>query len=398
MDTFFQTLRDIQKKERSTGTLSEVDEGFYEDASKYLQDLLKIVNDNPLSLEAYQLRDAQRITSEICERREVKIITSAITNVQRSHNLFKGHDKNSQLYDEIPYNTTPEEEQLYREVVDKLISYREGLISNITPQKKKTNKIGFKPIKSDNDESIQEEIVQEGVVETSNTDDTKSDDNLMDIADVDGQDSFIDNEVNDRRPKKLDASQVAAMFGQAPDDVLLDEDNNPVKQKSAGGMTAPIEGPKVPDNDTVALQNNEDGEASDENSISSDEASNSNTQPPQSDDATIESDDDKTDISSSTGDNMVDASSSGDESKTGSDVQLDKAGKPDDEGKPSDDDLAIGDSLNDEELVEFVDVLPTDVLDEDEKTYGPFDIMDVALLPKSIVRILKNNDVVNVIK
>ena len=74
MDTFFQTLRDIQKKERATGTLSEVDEGFYGDASKYLQDLLKIVNDNPLSLEAYQLRDAQRITSEICERREVKII------------------------------------------------------------------------------------------------------------------------------------------------------------------------------------------------------------------------------------------------------------------------------------------------------------------------------------
>ena len=206
MDTFFQTLRDIQKKERATGTLSEVDEGFYGDASKYLQDLLKIVNDNPLSLEAYQLRDAQRITSEICERREVKIITSAITNVQRSHNLFKGHDKNSQLYDEIPYNTTPEEEQLYREVVDKLISYREGLISNITPQKKKTNKIGFKPIKPDNETVVREDILEESarddIAETSNSDATESNDNLMDIADVSSVDSSVDSKVKNIRPKK----------------------------------------------------------------------------------------------------------------------------------------------------------------------------------------------------
>jgi DNA replication factor GINS len=54
--------------------------------------------------------------------------------------------------------------------------------------------------------------------------------------------------------------------------------------------------------------------------------------------------------------------------------------------------------LDSEELVEFLTVLPTDILDEDEKTYGPFNVNDVALLPKSIVRILKNNNVVNIIK
>lgn len=400
MNTFFQTLRDIQKKERATGTLSEVDEGFYEDASKYLQDLLKIVNDNPLSLEAYQLRDAQRITSEICERREVKIITSAITNVQRSHNLFKGHDKNSQLYDEIPYNTTPEEEQLYREVVDKLISYREGLITNITPQKKKTNKIGFKPIKSDDEEVVQEDIVQkivvqEEVIESSSTDETKSKDNLMDIADAGSENSSNNIEVKKPKLKKLDATQVAAMFGQAPDDVLLDENNNPVKQKATGSMTAPIEGPKVPDEDTVILQNNGNGELSDESKLTSASSADSNNKTTRSDE--IDSADDKDNLSFTTDDTKVGVSDLTDEYMNPLENNDENTGESvDDEGH--DDNSGIEDSLNEEELVEFVNVLPTDVLDEDEKTYGPFDIQDVALLPKSIVRILKNNNVVNIIK
>ncbi|MBQ6444289.1 MAG: DNA replication complex GINS family protein [Methanosphaera sp.] len=401
MDTFFQTLRDIQKKERATGTLSEVDEGFYGDASKYLQDLLKIVNDNPLSLEAYQLRDAQRITSEICERREVKIITSAITNVQRSHNLFKGHDKNSQLYDEIPYNTTPEEEQLYREVVDKLISYREGLISNITPQKKKTNKIGFKPIKPDNETVVREDILEESarddIAETSNSDATESNDNLMDIADVSSVDSSVDSKVKNIRPKKLDATQVAAMFGQAPDDVLLDEDNNPVRQKATGSMTAPIEGPEVPDNDSVTLQNNENAEISDEINASSDAAADSNSSTFQVEEILTDSADDKTTLSASDEDNQVDTPVLVDESQNHPEMKDDDADESAD-GNVGGHDSVIEDSFDDEELVEFVNILPTDVLDEDEKTYGPFDIQDVALLPKSIVKILKNNNVVNIIK
>ena len=117
MDTFFQKLRDIQKKERTTGTLSEVDDSFYTDASNYLQELLKMVDNNPLSLEAYQLRDAQRITTEICERREFKIVSTAATNVQKAHDLFRGHKKDSELYDVIPYNTTPEEEEFYKKIV-----------------------------------------------------------------------------------------------------------------------------------------------------------------------------------------------------------------------------------------------------------------------------------------
>ena len=126
MNDFFRKLRDIQKKERTDGPLSEIDDSFYDDASNYLQSLLKVVDDNPLSLEAYQLRDAQRITIEICERREAKIISSAISNVQKAHDIFKGHNKNSELYEVIPYNVTPEEEKLYKDVVNTIISHREN--------------------------------------------------------------------------------------------------------------------------------------------------------------------------------------------------------------------------------------------------------------------------------
>jgi DNA replication factor GINS len=379
LDTFFQTLRDIQKKERATGTLSEVDEGFYGDASKYLQKLLKIVNDNPLSLEAYQLRDAQRITSEICERREVKIITSAITNVQRSHNLFKGLDKDSQLYEEIPYNTTPEEEQLYREVVDKLISYREGLITNITPQKKQGNKIGFKPPKSDNEDVIGDNLneIPRDVPDSAG--------NLMDMADISADDSIAEDIQVKNKPKKLDANQVAMMFGQAPDDVLLDEQNNPVKQKTTGSMTAPFEGPKVPEYDTVALQNDDTkkNDASENENISGDS-------------------------SNDMVDNFIDKNSGSNENITSGDdneesitkeAAVDENVDSSQENQQAEEDNSIvEDSLDSEELVEFLTVLPTDILDEDEKTYGPFNVNDVALLPKSIVRILKNNNVVNIIK
>lgn len=417
LDTFFQSLRDIQKKERATGTLSEVDEGFYGDASKYLQNLLKIVNDNPLSLEAYQLRDAQRITSEICERREVKIITSAITNVQRSHNLFKGHQKDSQLYDEIPYNATPEEEQLYREVVDKLISYREGLISNITPPKKKTNKIGFKPTKSDNRDDVttddvyagdvsrddvlgedvpKQNIPKDELLETSNSVNTKSNDTPEAITDSNDEDSLIKEAVKDKKPKKLDASQVMAMFGQAPDDVLLDEENNPVKQKSSSSVTESSEESKVHNGDIASVGSANDTKLSGENNSSSDTLSDSNILTHESDDNASDYVGAKDNTSTSIDEDKEEISASTDDDKTDSNVE--KNDFASDNQNTADDTVNIEDQLDAEELVEFVNILPTDVLDENELTYGPFDVQDVALLPKSIVRILNNNNVINIIK
>ena len=381
MNTFFQTLRDIQKKERATGTLSEVDEGFYDDASKYLLELLKIVNDNPLSLEAYQLRDAQRITSEICERREVKIITSAITNVQRSHNLFKGHEENSQLYEEIPYNTTPEEEKLYREVIDTLITHRENLISDLTPKKKKTNKIGFKPVEH-NDIPSQEA----SQIDDIRPEELQSPDNLMDIADID--DSKITTKPDKPKANKLDASQVAMMFGQAPDDVLLDENNEPVKQKSTNSMMHAFKPPKTPEFDTVSLQKDNHEVSAGEDKSNQLNAKSDNQDSLRTQDNQTTSNLNHDDVSSNE-DILSDA---------GVQLDADETNLSDANQNNLDESVVVDEGFNDEELVEFINILPTDVLDEDEKTYGPFDKQDVALLPKSIVKILKNNNVIDLIK
>ncbi len=358
MNNFFQTLRDIQKKERTSGTLSEIEDTFYDDASKYLNELLGIVNANPLSLESYQLREAQRITIEISERREFKIITSAITNVQKSHNLFKGLDKNSQLYDEIPYNTTPEEEKLYKDVIEVMIKHRGDLIKEFTQQpKKQETKIGFTPqVQEDNSE----EIIKDDVSQSTG-------DNLLDIADVPVRNDSLKQDAVGSIPNnkpKLDAEQVAQMFGQAPDDILLDENNNPVETKSVktNDMMAPFKPPEVPENDTVTLQNQSNNILKDENL--EDELSS-----------------DKAETQKST-ENMIET--------------INEESVDDDEESNQQTDI-VDEEYDNESFVEFIENLTTDILDEDEKTYGPFNIGDIALLPKSIVRILKNNNVITIL-
>lgn len=373
MDNFFQTLRDIQKKERTSGTLSEIEDTFYDDASKYLNELLEIVNENPLSLETYSLREAQRITIEISERREFKIITSAITNVQKSHNLFKGLKENSQLYDEIPYNTTPEEEKLYKDIIDDIIKHREGLIKQIDSKpKKKETKIGFKSQQEDH-------IIEDAISESSGTaleSNESNGENLLDIADVpiknqQNQENIEDSQDNNQPKKKptLDASQVAQMFGQAPDDTLLDENNNPVEEKSVkrnDNIMAPFEPPKVPQNDTVTLQNQdknilENPQLQDEipaNPVNDELASDDSIDKQVVDDSTVEA-------------NQI---------QTTEMVEHD-----------------LHEDMADESFVEFIDDLSTDVLDEDERTYGPFNVGDMAMLPKSIAGILKNNNVINIL-
>lgn len=316
-NTFFQTLRDIQKKERSTGTLSEIEDTFYDDASNYLQDLLKIVDDNPLSLEAYQLRDAQRITIEICERREVKIITTAISNVQKAHDIFKGHKKGSELFDEIPYNMTPEEEELYKDIINTIIKHREGLMSEIVPHRKKQEtKIGFKPVTTKEIIDTKEDTKPETITKQESSKPSKP------------------------ASPKLDESQIAMMFGQAPDDILLDENNNPVKKtKPKTDITTPFTPPTPPEEDTVALQN----------------------------------------ISKPVNDTPQSAQDDSGETQETEQVNMEE-------------------SYDEEELVAFKKEVTTDILDENEKTYGPFNVKDMVLLPKSLVKILKHNDVINVIK
>lgn len=125
MDEFFQKLREIQKKERNLSGLAPVGENFYLNVSNYFSVLMQRIDSNPFSFESYLLRDAQRITAEICERREHKISNSAVMSVQRTYQLFKESESDSPSPLKIPRNSTPEEEKLFHEIVGSLLKYRD---------------------------------------------------------------------------------------------------------------------------------------------------------------------------------------------------------------------------------------------------------------------------------
>ncbi|KAF5086541.1 DNA replication complex GINS family protein [Methanobacterium aggregans] len=161
MDEFFQRLREIQKKERSVSGLSSVGDSFYTDVSNYLNALMRKIDDNPFSFESYLLRDAQRIVEEICERREHKIANSAVMNVQRAHQLFKeSKGKKSRIKKEnpitVPVNSTPEEENLYFEIVDSLVKYRARMTEPLRSYLHKNQEKSFGGQGEDHGESSQD--------------------------------------------------------------------------------------------------------------------------------------------------------------------------------------------------------------------------------------------------
>ncbi|AUB57631.1 MULTISPECIES: hypothetical protein [Methanobacterium] len=146
MDEFFQNLREIQKKERSLSSLSPVGNDFYQQISNYFNRLMKRIDSNPFSFESYLLRDAQRIVVEICERREYKITNSAVMNAQRSYHLFK--DSKGDKRPKIPSNSTPEEENLYREIYQSLTTYREEMRSPLISYSKDIKSGSFNPLRA----------------------------------------------------------------------------------------------------------------------------------------------------------------------------------------------------------------------------------------------------------
>ena len=171
MDEFFQKLREIQKKERNLSGLAPVGENFYQDVFKYFNGLMRRIDDNPFSFESYLLRDAQRIIAEICERREHKISNSAVMNVQRSYQLFKESGSASKSSMKVPRNSTPEEEKIYRDLVDSLVAYREKMRESLRfssaqdqiIKKKADNPIEIKkdPIVNSSAEVSQSKVIDE---------------------------------------------------------------------------------------------------------------------------------------------------------------------------------------------------------------------------------------------
>ncbi len=395
MDTFFQKLRDIQKKERSTGSLSRIDDTFYDDASCYLQELLKEVDKSPLSLEAYQLRDAQRITIEIRERREFKIIQSAITNVQKSHNLFKGHEQDSTLYEEVPINLTPEEERFYKAIVDVMVDNRQGLLSEIRSTRGSQNKIGFKPKEA--------ESKPEKEVSSKKIPDEKS---------IDNKASSQDNKASKKRPKKeedqsrnlgstIDEDQITLMFGQAPDDLLRDEDNNPVKLKDKKtDIKTPFKKPEVPKEDTITLQNNDEYHRRD---VKQKESGAQEVTTNLSDNKDMQSSQENPQDTHTTH-SIKDTQESNDQIPNKEDNQDHQEYNQEDQklDRRVDDDTSKDTAsqevdIDEDALVEFCKKVSTDILDENLNSYGPFEKRDMVILPSSLINILLSRNIIKLL-
>ncbi len=122
----YQYLRKIQKKERDNGTLAHVEESFYEDIHKYINELKQSAIDDPFSDVYNTLNEARRIATEICERREHKITNAAVLNMNRSYHLFSGKQE-FDLVDSMPLNLTPEEETFYFSIIETLKTHRLNL-------------------------------------------------------------------------------------------------------------------------------------------------------------------------------------------------------------------------------------------------------------------------------
>lgn len=159
MDEFFQRLREIQKKERTISGLADVGDNFYNEVFIYLNKLLKEIGDNPLSFYSYLHRDARRIAAEIGERREHKIINSALLNIQKSHELFSENSSKIGIDSPAlpPQNMTPEEENLYYSISKSFSKYREGMVNPLIEFRAKKEEIKSFKIEEKTEKS--EEII-----------------------------------------------------------------------------------------------------------------------------------------------------------------------------------------------------------------------------------------------
>ena len=141
MDSFYQDLRKVQKKERNNGTLARVEETFYNDIHEYLDGLRKQAIEDPFSNAHGTLKQAQIIATEICERREKKISEAAVVNIHRSYHLFTGKPK-FDLVDTTPLNLTPEEEKFYYSLIDTLKNHRSNIsLEKLSEDEKKSTEI-----------------------------------------------------------------------------------------------------------------------------------------------------------------------------------------------------------------------------------------------------------------
>ena len=230
MNQFYQLLRRIQKKERNNATLASVEETFFQDVHEYLDRLKKETISDPFSKAHGTLREAQRIATEICERREHKITDAAVVNIQRSYSIYAGDRAQFDLVETVPLNLTPEEEKLYYSLIDtlknhrKIISDLEDDTSSPIIKKAEPNEVKAKPIIEKQENEIKPKPIVEKQESEVNPKPKKPSPPLS-IEDnpnaVDMQDEFYDFE--SKKVKKDTELVTMLVFGEVDPIIGVDE-------------------------------------------------------------------------------------------------------------------------------------------------------------------------------
>ena len=217
MDSY-QQLRKIQKKERDNGTLAQVDETFYKDIHNYINKLKQSAIDDPFSDVYNTLNEAKRIAIEICERREHKITSVAVLNMNRSYQLFSGKQE-FDLVDSMPLNMTPEEETFYFSIIETLKNHRLTLSGQIIKDSSvEEDDVSDVENKPDNSESSPLSDMDDSKEVLEKIDDTlenedkslKSGDEVLDKLDEISKSKVIDDEVRQPIEKQISKSTTKA--------------------------------------------------------------------------------------------------------------------------------------------------------------------------------------------
>ena len=217
MDSY-QQLRKIQKKERDNGTLAQVEETFYKDIHNYINKLKQSAIDNPFSDVYNTLNEAKRIAIEICERREHKITSVAVLNMNRSYQLFSGKQE-FDLVDSMPLNMTPEEETFYFSIIETLKNHRLTLSGQIIKDSSvEEDDVSDVENKPDNSESSPLSDMDDSKEVLEKIDDTlenedkslKSGDEVLDKLDEISKSKVIDDEVRQPIEKQISKSTTKA--------------------------------------------------------------------------------------------------------------------------------------------------------------------------------------------
>lgn len=196
---------------------------------------------------------------------------------------------------------------------------------------------------------------------------------IVDPALVDQIDQFITPSSDDLIIKPddediLDETQIAMMYGQAP------RENEPKTD-----ITTPFKPPVVPEDDTVTLQNNENIKPKDEPKVKKHKVKKA-PEIPREVEAELE--------------HIHNQKEAKKDEQT--EIEQIKINNENPE-EPKDEPVVFDFEIHDEEIVSFKDKIPTDILDIDDMSYGPFNVDDVAVLPWRMVEVLLRRRVVDII-